>query len=95
MQLYRLVLLTHVAVTSIEFAKSQLEWASDLCRATFEQSGSQQNPFDLPHVHKVSSLEELDRLPGPQVVLATGHSMAAGSLSHELLLRWGKGLSSD
>ena len=48
------------------------------------------NPFELPPVHWVSSVRQMDRVVpnGPKVVLATDSCLSSG-LSKELLLSWG------
>lgn len=48
------------------------------------------NPFELPQVHWVSSIRQMDRVVpnGPKVVLATDSCLSSG-LSKELLLSWG------
>eukprot|EP00937_MAST-01D_sp_MAST-1D-sp2_P003323 g3323.t1 len=87
MQLYSLVLLTHVAVTALEFAKSQLEWMASSLSSQFDRT--RVNPFELNNVKLVASLEQLDALPGPQVVLASSPTLEPGGLAHALLQRWG------
>jgi cleavage and polyadenylation specificity factor subunit 2 len=79
---YDLVFLAHVAFSTLEFARSMLEWMADL-------SGRKNNPFDFRHVFICRSLQQMDALgPNPKLVLATDASLNSG-MAKELLLRWG------
>eukprot|EP00877_Chromochloris_zofingiensis_P014690 jgi/Chrzof1/9475/Cz04g04140.t1 len=84
--LYPLVLLNYVAFTTLEFARSQLEWMNDAINRTFEHK--RDNPFQCRHLKLCGSLSELEHLPkGPKVVLASGPSFESG-MSRQLLLQW-------
>jgi Cft2 family RNA processing exonuclease len=85
---YQLVFLSHMSENIMDFARSQLEWMSDTLTNDFFRG--KENPFLLPMIITVSSINEMDKKvkPGPKVVLATDASLSSG-LSKQLLLRWG------
>lgn len=82
---YSVALLNNVSYNTVEFAKSQLEWMNDTVMKTFVNS--RENPFAFKYVNLCHNLEELDNLPKPVVVLASGGSLGPG-YSRDLLLRW-------
>eukprot|EP00743_Colponemidia_sp_Colp-15_P004992 GILK01005378.1.p1 GENE.GILK01005378.1~~GILK01005378.1.p1 ORF type:complete len:776 (-),score=169.28 GILK01005378.1:97-2331(-) len=82
---YKIVFMHSVSYHTIEFAKAQIEWMSDSILKTFETT--RENPFMFRNIALCHSLEELDRIPGPKVVLTTSPSMDYG-FSRELFLRW-------
>lgn len=93
MNAYKLALLTHTSIPTLEFAKSQLPSCSDEINKRF--SADRVNPFDdvNGYVKLISSMEELDRLAamGNVAVLASSPTMDCGTFSHELLRRWAPG----
>jgi len=84
----RLVLLSAVSHSLLEFAATQLEWMSEEVQRRFERERT--NPFapaSLRHLQPITSLKHLDSLPpGPTVVIASLSSLAAGP-SRQLLAR--------
>jgi cleavage and polyadenylation specificity factor subunit 2 len=73
---YPIIFLSAVANSTIEYAKSQMEWMSEKLQERFQQQ--RENPYNLRHVQLVHSLEELDRISKPRVVLATMPSLTVG-----------------
>uniref|UniRef100_A0A1I7XJ10 Cleavage and polyadenylation specificity factor subunit 2 n=1 Tax=Heterorhabditis bacteriophora TaxID=37862 RepID=A0A1I7XJ10_HETBA len=82
---YNLVMLSHVASSVVEFAKSQVEWMSDKILKSFETG--RYNPFAFRHVQLCHSHLELTRVRSPKVVLCSGIDMESG-FSRELFLEW-------
>ena len=62
---YNLVMLSAVASSVIESAKSQVEWMSDKILRMFEMG--RQNPFQLKHVRFCHTLMDLNRVRSPKV----------------------------
>ncbi|KAL4348539.1 hypothetical protein GQ457_17G024970 [Hibiscus cannabinus] len=78
--------LTYVSSSTIDYAKSFLEWMSDAIAKSFETS--RDNAFLLRHVTLLVSKSELDKVPdGPKVVLASMASLEAG-FSHDIFVEW-------
>uniref|UniRef100_A0A7E4UVQ9 Cleavage and polyadenylation specificity factor subunit 2 n=1 Tax=Panagrellus redivivus TaxID=6233 RepID=A0A7E4UVQ9_PANRE len=82
---YNLVMLSSVASSVIETAKSSIEWMADKIQKDFEKG--RVNPFHLKNVKQCHSLGELNRVRSPKVVLASGIDMESG-FSRELFLDW-------
>ena len=83
---YPLVFVGPMVHTTLEFARSQLEWMNETLSKAFGHS--RDNPFALRHVTLCASLGEVRSLPpGPKVVLAVDASMVAGP-SKQLLVEW-------
>ncbi|VDM96391.1 unnamed protein product [Thelazia callipaeda] len=82
---YNLVMLSHVASSVVEFAKSQVEWMSDKVLKSFEVG--RYNPFQFRHVQLCHTLLDLIRVRSPKVVLVSGLDMESG-FSRELFLDW-------
>ncbi|VDN24964.1 unnamed protein product [Gongylonema pulchrum] len=82
---YNLVMLSYVASSVVEFAKSQVEWMSDKVLKSFEVG--RYNPFQFRHVQLCHTLTELIRVRSPKVVLVSGLDMESG-FSRELFLDW-------
>nr|CAD7431533.1 unnamed protein product [Timema monikensis] len=82
---YSLALLNNVSYNVVEFAKSQIEWMSDKLMRTFE--GARNNPFQFKHLQLCHSIQELNKVPSPKVVLASSPDMECG-FSRELFLQW-------
>lgn len=83
---YPLALVGPMVHTTLEFARSQLEWMNESLVKSFGHS--KDNPFALRHVKLCSTLGELRKLPsGPKLVLAVEHSMAVGP-ARQLLVDW-------
>lgn len=62
---YNLVMLSAVASSVIESAKSQVEWMSDKILRMFEMG--RQNPFQFKHVRFCHNLVDLNRVRSPKV----------------------------
>ncbi|KHN82608.1 putative cleavage and polyadenylation specificity factor subunit 2 [Toxocara canis] len=77
---YNLVMLSHVASSVVEFAKSQVEWMSDKILKSFEMG--RYNPFQFRHVQLCHTHIDLLR-----VVLVSGVDMECG-FSREIFLEW-------
>uniref|UniRef100_A0AAF5PLK9 Cleavage and polyadenylation specificity factor subunit 2 n=1 Tax=Wuchereria bancrofti TaxID=6293 RepID=A0AAF5PLK9_WUCBA len=82
---YNLVMLSHVASSVVEFAKSQVEWMSDKVLKSFEVG--RYNPFQFRHVQLCHTHIDLMRVRSPKVVLVSGLDMESG-FSRELFLEW-------
>ncbi|PSC73960.1 cleavage and polyadenylation specificity factor subunit 2 [Micractinium conductrix] len=83
---YPLVLLSAMAYSTLEFAKSQLEWMNEAL--TRQLGHARDNPFSTRFLKLCSSREELSHLPhGPKLVLATLPSLEAG-FSRNLFADW-------
>lgn len=85
LQKYNLVMMSHVAASVVEFAKSQVEWMSDKVLKSFEMGHT--NPFLLRNVKLCHSQIDLARVRSPKVVLCSGIDMECG-YSRELFLDW-------
>ncbi|CAJ0595217.1 unnamed protein product [Cylicocyclus nassatus] len=85
LQKYNLVMMSHVAASVVEFAKSQVEWMSDKVLKSFETGHT--NPFLLKNVKLCHSQLDLARVRSPKVVLSSGLDMECG-YSRELFLDW-------
>ncbi|CAD6195418.1 unnamed protein product [Caenorhabditis auriculariae] len=81
---YNLVMMSHVASSVVQFAKSQLEWMND---KLFKFDSGRYNPFTLKHVNLCHSHLELMRVRSPKVVLCSNLDMESG-FSRELFLDW-------
>ncbi|CAI5731256.1 unnamed protein product [Peronospora destructor] len=66
-------------------AQAMLEWCNDRIAKNFDVG--RQNPFQFSHIHLVHTLEELDALPSPKVVLATSPSLECG-FAKDVFIRW-------
>ncbi|KAL3098020.1 hypothetical protein niasHT_027565 [Heterodera trifolii] len=82
---YNLVMMSAVASSVIESAKSQVEWMSDKILRIFETG--RHNPFQFKHVKFCHTLIDLNRVRSPKVVLVSGLDMESG-FSRELFLEW-------
>ncbi|KAF1333779.1 Cleavage and polyadenylation specificity factor subunit, partial [Globisporangium splendens] len=66
-------------------AQAMLEWCNERIAKNFDVG--RQNPFQFSHIHLIHSLEELDNLPSPKVVLTTSSSLECG-FAKDLFIRW-------
>ncbi|KAL7035085.1 hypothetical protein ACKWTF_008219 [Chironomus riparius] len=82
---YSLAFLSNVSYNVIEFAKSQIEWMSDKLMKSFE--GARNNPFAFKHLRTIHTMNELSKIPGPKVVLASCPDLESG-FSRELFFQW-------
>lgn len=83
---YNLVMMSHVASSVVQFAKSQLEWMNEKL-FKYDSSSARYNPFTLKHVTLCHSHQELMRVRSPKVVLCSSQDMESG-FSRELFLDW-------
>ncbi|XP_073020033.1 cleavage and polyadenylation specificity factor subunit 2 isoform X1 [Primulina eburnea] len=78
--------LTYVSSSTVDYAKSFLEWMSDSIAKSFEHT--RDNAFLLKHVTLLISKSELESVPdGPKIVLASMASLEAG-FSHDIFVEW-------
>uniref|UniRef100_A0A1I8ANQ7 Cleavage and polyadenylation specificity factor subunit 2 n=1 Tax=Steinernema glaseri TaxID=37863 RepID=A0A1I8ANQ7_9BILA len=82
---YNLVMLSSVASSVVEYAKSLIEWMSDKIQKNFEVQRT--NPFQFRHVQLCHNKNDLYRVRSPKVVLVSGLDMESG-LSRDLFLDW-------
>lgn len=82
---YRLILVNHVAKTTVDFARSQLEWMGTAVNARF--SSSRTNPFNFRHVRVLPSIEAAEALTGIKVILASDTSLEFG-VARKLFFNW-------
>uniref|UniRef100_A0A8R1DV18 Cleavage and polyadenylation specificity factor subunit 2 n=1 Tax=Caenorhabditis japonica TaxID=281687 RepID=A0A8R1DV18_CAEJA len=83
---YNLVMMSHVASSVVQFAKSQLEWMNEKL-FKYDSNSARYNPFTLKHVTLCHSHQELMRVRSPKVVLCSSQDMESG-FSRELFLDW-------
>ncbi|CAL2045573.1 unnamed protein product [Caenorhabditis brenneri] len=83
---YNLVMMSHVASSVVQFAKSQLEWMHESL-FKYDSNSTRYNPFTLKNVTLCHSHQELLRVRSPKVVLCSSQDMEAG-FSRELFLDW-------
>lgn len=82
---YNLVMLSSVASSVIEGAKSQIEWMADKIQRDFESG--RVNPFHLKHIKCCHSISELNKIRSPKAVLVSGLDMESG-FSRDLFIDW-------
>ncbi|EGF79032.1 hypothetical protein BATDEDRAFT_12823 [Batrachochytrium dendrobatidis JAM81] len=82
---YHLVFLTNQSQNAINLAKSTLEWMGDGIAQAFT---ARELPFEFKCLKMIHSIDELDNLMGPKVVLASFPGMMTG-FSQDLLIEWG------
>ncbi|KAF5100751.1 hypothetical protein D0Z00_001139 [Geotrichum galactomycetum] len=71
-----LVYFSHVGYRTLSYASSMLEWMSSAVIDEWEVHNN--SPFDTKHLKVYSDLDELAKLDGPKVVLASGEALEAG-----------------
>jgi cleavage and polyadenylation specificity factor subunit 2 len=85
---YTIALLNNVIISTIELAKSQVEWMNERIVTAFETS--RYNPFDFKHIKLCRSLEELGRLNTPsrnKLVLVSQSDLECG-FARTLFAEW-------
>uniref|UniRef100_A0A7I4EGV0 Cleavage and polyadenylation specificity factor subunit 2 n=1 Tax=Physcomitrium patens TaxID=3218 RepID=A0A7I4EGV0_PHYPA len=83
---YPVALLTNVSYSTVEFAKSLLEWMSDSIARSF--GSSRENSFLLKYLKLCHDRKEFDELPsGPKVVFASMASLEGG-FARDLFVEW-------
>ncbi|KAJ0405265.1 hypothetical protein ATCC90586_009772 [Pythium insidiosum] len=80
-----IVLLHDMAYYTPKAAQAMLEWCNERIAKNFDVG--RQNPFQFSHIHLIHTMEELDSLPSPKVVLATSYTLEDG-FAKELFVRW-------
>jgi len=73
---YSLALLNNVGYNVVDFAKNMLEWMSDNIMKQFEEQRSY--PFHFKHINLCHSLQELEKIPSPYVLLTSQSDLSAG-----------------
>lgn len=66
-------------------AQAMLEWCNERISKNFDVG--RQNPFQFTHIHLIHSMEELENLPSPKVVLATSSSLDCG-FAKDIFIQW-------
>ncbi|XP_057774360.1 cleavage and polyadenylation specificity factor subunit 2 isoform X2 [Salvia miltiorrhiza] len=83
---YPIFFLTYVSSSTVDYAKSFLEWMSDKIAKSFEDT--RDNAFLLKHVTLLISKSELEKVPdGPKIVFASMASLEVG-FSHDIFVEW-------
>ncbi|KAI6191554.1 Cleavage and polyadenylation specificity factor subunit 2 [Aphelenchoides bicaudatus] len=83
--IYNLVLLSHVASTVVDSAKSMIEYMSD--KLLHQCETGKPNPFQFSFLRCCHSIAELNTIRSPKVVLTSNLDMECG-FSRELFLEW-------
>ncbi|KAF9112440.1 cleavage and polyadenylation specificity factor subunit 2 [Mortierella sp. AM989] len=86
---HHLILLTNFSYRTAHFATSMMEWMGDTVRA--QLTDTRENPFQFKYLRLCQRLSDLERYPGPKVILASNLSMETG-FAREVFLRmdWSK-----
>jgi cleavage and polyadenylation specificity factor subunit 2 len=71
-----LVYFSHLGYRTLSYASSMLEWMSSAVIDEWEVHNN--SPFDTKHLKVYSDLDELAKLDGPKVVLASGEALETG-----------------
>ncbi|KAG9319398.1 hypothetical protein KVV02_004086 [Mortierella alpina] len=71
-----LILLTNFSYRTAHFATSMMEWMGDTVRS--QLTDTRENPFQFKYLRLCQRLSDLDKYPGPKVVLASNLSMETG-----------------
>lgn len=79
--------LTKQGFSTIELAKTQLEWMSDAARKQFENT--RENPFQFRNVKLSYDTNEVMRMRAPMVVVCSMNSLEFG-FSRKLFVEWSK-----
>ncbi|KAI1316869.1 cleavage and polyadenylation specificity factor subunit 2 [Mortierella claussenii] len=81
---YPLILLTNFSYRTAHFATSMMEWMGDTVRA--QLTDTRENPFQFKYLRLCQRLSDLEKYPGPKVVLASNLSMETG-FAREVFLK--------
>ncbi|KAG0238046.1 cleavage and polyadenylation specificity factor subunit 2 [Actinomortierella wolfii] len=86
---FPLILLTNFSYRTAHFATSMMEWMGEAVRKKLAES--RENPFEFKYLRLCQRLSDLDKYPGPKVVLASNASMETG-FAREVFLKldWAK-----
>lgn len=71
-----LIYYSHVGFRTMSYASSMLEWMSSSVIEEWEIHNN--SPFDTKHLRVYSSIEELAKIDGPKVILASGEALETG-----------------
>mmetsp|Transcript_30814 Transcript_30814/g.80643 ORF Transcript_30814/g.80643 Transcript_30814/m.80643 type:complete len:792 (+) Transcript_30814:220-2595(+) len=85
LSVYKLVLLTACPDQVIEHARTNVEFMSKQIKEKMEQRGGE-NPFDLRHVTRITSMDDLRIIPGKKVILCSQDGLSSG-LGREIFIR--------
>ncbi|KAG0292428.1 cleavage and polyadenylation specificity factor subunit 2 [Dissophora globulifera] len=83
---YPLILLTNFSYRTAHFATSMMEWMGDTVRS--QLTDTRENPFQFKYLRLCQRLSDLDKYPGPKVILASNLSMETG-FAREVFLKMG------
>ncbi|KAG0291115.1 cleavage and polyadenylation specificity factor subunit 2 [Linnemannia gamsii] len=81
---YPLILLTNFSYRTAHFATSMMEWMGDTVSSQLTET--RENPFQFKYLRLCQRLSDLDKYPGPKVVLASNISMETG-FAREVFLK--------
>ncbi|KAF9405666.1 cleavage and polyadenylation specificity factor subunit 2, partial [Podila epigama] len=81
---FPLILLTNFSYRTAHFATSMMEWMGETVRS--QLTDTRENPFQFKYLRLCQRLSDLDRYPGPKVVLASNLSMETG-FAREVFLK--------
>ncbi|KAF8938407.1 cleavage and polyadenylation specificity factor subunit 2 [Haplosporangium gracile] len=81
---YPLILLTNFSYRTAHFATSMMEWMGDTVSSQLTET--RENPFQFKYLRLCQRLSDLDKYPGPKVVLASNLSMETG-FAREVFLK--------
>ncbi|KAL3313093.1 hypothetical protein Ciccas_008309 [Cichlidogyrus casuarinus] len=82
---YGLAMLSNVSFNVVDFSKTMIEWMSDKMMKTFEDQ--RVNPFAFRHMQLCHTLDQLDLVPEPKVVLASLDHLQFG-FARQLFAEW-------
>ena len=82
---YSAGLLNNVSTSVIDFAKSQVEWMNEKIHKSFSED--RYNPFTFKCLKLCDSLEDINKLSSPKLVLCSTPDMECG-FSRELFTEW-------
>ncbi|KAG0049733.1 cleavage and polyadenylation specificity factor subunit 2 [Gryganskiella cystojenkinii] len=71
-----LILLTNSSYRTAHFATSMMEWMGDTVQS--QLADTRENPFQFKYMRLCQRLSDLDKYPGPKVILASNLSMETG-----------------
>ncbi|KAI8603970.1 beta-lactamase-like protein, partial [Dissophora ornata] len=81
---YPLIFLTNFSYRTAHFATSMMEWMGDTVRS--QLTDTRENPFQFKYLRLIQRLSDLEKYPGPKVILASNLSMETG-FAREVFLR--------
>lgn len=82
---YSAALLNNVSTSVIDFAKSQVEWMNERIHRSFSED--RYNPFNFKSLKLCDSIEDINKLSSPKLVLCSTPDMECG-FSRELFPEW-------